>query len=693
MHIFDVTTRIFLHPDTGPAKLFRELYLGFNGKPAALNFPVGLGAGNHDWAVHIDWFSQYSAESNIHVTDLIRSTPPNVVSKFEAYFGVLGSTPPHYAVTLGGGKLLVVHLNTSIAEPCRRMQLGRDLYSPGYYGDPSESICPAQEWLRKTLSEHQQRQGESAPIIFVQHYGYNQFGTEMSGGFRGYWWHPNDREIFAEIIKPYNVIALIHGHDHNWKLTKKGEIAADQAVFSSDVNSQKIDVGFWEGRAWIDVNRDGKADYCRVIDANVGTGRVRCALSNGTGFNAIEWTSASIDPGYYEGRSWVDANGDGYFDYCRVIGSNQGTGRVSCLLATSTGFDKEVVSGDLDVGDLEGRAFVDANGDKLLDYCRGIEKNGNRGKVRCALLQNSNGIYSFGAEVTSQETIHLGLKAGIAWVDVDGDQCADYCRTYDGDTLGCRKSAIGNKCGHYAAEITIEKASIGKPQTRFWIDVNQDDFADFCRYPKVNWGNGILKCNLGPSLEKSSCTNPDNCDEERKGPDVGYWEGITWADFDGNKTLDYCRATETLPDRPEQPGRASCQLTSTGGNGIAFGSDIKSRELDPGFSQGRSFADVNGDGRTDFCRVVKSNIKEGELRCTLGGKKTTASPMDSISVPSGFCAPGSGYHHGFAVVRVTNTKLDIAAVEKVLSKCDKSEYAGETYTDPEKVYSQDIWIP
>ena len=65
-----------------------------------------------------------------------------------------------------------------------------------------------------------------------------------------------------------------------------------------------------EGRAWVDVNGDGKADFCRVAGALV------CTLSTGTGFGGHA-VHPRPGPRLRAGRAWADIDGDGRADYCR----------------------------------------------------------------------------------------------------------------------------------------------------------------------------------------------------------------------------------------------------------------------------------------------------------------------------------------------------------------------------------------
>ena len=112
--------------------------------------------------------------------------------------------------------------------------------------------------------------------------------------------------------------------------------------FRQTITSGLIDWGYDTGRAWVDVNGDGKADYCRVVGGpNITNGHVACTLSTGTGFGQTIMSPA-LDWGYDTGRSWVDVNGDGKADFCRRVGGqNNVSSYVSCTLSTGTGFGQK----------------------------------------------------------------------------------------------------------------------------------------------------------------------------------------------------------------------------------------------------------------------------------------------------------------------------------------------------------------
>jgi len=300
--------------------------------------------------------------------------------------------------------------------------------------------------------------------------------------------------------------------------------------FGQEIMSGVLDWGYPEGRAWVDFDGDGKADYCRLVGVeNHVSSFVKCTLSAGTGFGQ-EIMSGVLDWGYPEGRAWVDFDGDGKADYCRLVGvENHVSSFVKCTLSTGTGFGQEIMSGVLDWGYPEGRAWVDFNGDGKADYCRlvGVQ-NLVSSFVQCTLSTGTG----FGQTITSG-VLDWGYPEGRAWVDFNGDGKADYCRIVGG-------------AGNYHAQCTLSTGlsfgetytsgvlDPGDPTTRYWVDLNGDGKADFCRLAAGN----ILKCLLstGSGFGQDVSSSPLQ---------PGAPEGRTMSAFTGSGSLSFCRV---IPD-------------------------------------------------------------------------------------------------------------------------------------------------
>jgi len=196
-------------------------------------------------------------------------------------------------------------------------------------------------------------------------------------------------------------------------------------------------------KGFYDFNGDGLPDYCRVLAGGV----LRCGLASLNGFLAAEVSSAvAIDGGYKEGAAFVDVNADGKVDYCRIVGV---TGNYSLRCTFSNGVGWEVASGTpnreryspaLDPGYAHSRWWVDINGDGLVDFCRAIGPNSgasaggdNYSHLACRLSRGdgdaSNPMVAFYYSDVRQDNINFGrADGGRAFCDALGTGIATFCR-------------------------------------------------------------------------------------------------------------------------------------------------------------------------------------------------------------------------------------------------------------------------
>ncbi|MCZ6804228.1 MAG: SpvB/TcaC N-terminal domain-containing protein [Proteobacteria bacterium] len=275
--------------------------------------------------------------------------------------------------------------------------------------------------------------------------------------------------------------------------------AENTDVFSNTVTSGVLDWGYEEGRAWVDFDGDGRADFCRRVgDENNESSYVSCTLSTGDGFGATV-TSGVLDWGYDAGRSWADVNGDGRADFCRRVGDeNNESSYVSCTLSAGDSFGATVTSGVLDWGYDAGRQWVDMNADGLTDYCRVRGGENNESSYVSCTLSTGNG---FGTTITS-DVIDWGYDASREWADVNGDGFADFCRRVGGENnessyVSCTLST-GNDFG-----VTVTSGVIdwGYDEGRSWVDSDGDGLADYCRVRgNENKQSSYASCTLTSGL-------------------------------------------------------------------------------------------------------------------------------------------------------------------------------------------------
>jgi len=215
-----------------------------------------------------------------------------------------------------------------------------------------------------------------------------------------------------------------------------------------------------------------------------------------------------------------------------------------------------------------------------------------------------------GPDIVGATSISLG-GAPNAFADVNGDGRADYCRgqgTTAGFVLTCATARPAGGFGGPAVTGQINGVDFGYPSL-------PRAFADVngdgrADYCRIvgNSPNVFLSCALARATRTFG-----NYDINSARPfDVGYGDRPRgFADVNGDGRADYCRFVGNAPGI-----FLSCALARTDGT---FGSyDLNSL---PGLNAGQSdrpfsFADANGDGRADFCRFV-GNVPNVSISCAV----------------------------------------------------------------------------
>jgi YD repeat-containing protein len=370
-----------------------------------------------------------------------------------------------------------------------------------------------------------------------------------------------------------------------------------------------IDPGNAFGRQWADVNGDGKLDFCRIVGTSPNT-TLRCTLSAGTGFGQEINSSTTLSAGN-PGQTWVDVNGDGKADFCRVVGSGPFTNLI-CAISTGADFAAAQISTTafVDVGG--GGAWVDFNGDGKADFCRVIGTGPFN--LRCTLT-NSAGTGFDATEITSAD-IDKGLSG--LWVDANGDGKADFCRF-----IGTNPGPFNLRCtlstgtGFAAQEIgTSAPINVGNPLRRGWADVNGDGKLDLCRVVGTA-APFTLRCTLSTGTGFAAQEIVSSA-----GIDPGFLTNDNvqaWVDVNGDGKADFCRPIDAGSTSSTTVNSAFLRCTFSTGTGFAAAEVTTPAPVDLGFpGTFQSWVDFNGDGKLDFCRLRPINGAPFFLRCTLG---------------------------------------------------------------------------
>jgi len=159
-----------------------------------LKWPVYEGYGNHDF----DPAEPAKSLTEWRVMYPGNSTPAaDAVAKRNAHRKGLTGTAPgkagHYSWDWDGVHFVNVNLKPSDTLSAKDGQMKRD---------PRGALT----FLREDLAKQVGKSGR--PVVIMQHYGFDEFSTEPR------WWTEAEREAFGRVVTNYNVIAIVHGHDH-----------------------------------------------------------------------------------------------------------------------------------------------------------------------------------------------------------------------------------------------------------------------------------------------------------------------------------------------------------------------------------------------------------------------------------------------------------------------------------------------
>lgn len=212
-------------------------------------------------------------------------------------------------------------------------------------------------------------------------------------------WNGDGRSDFCRVHRSLGqdlIRCLIAGFDP-FDRTNRTVVAKDVSMGALPAIGNVIGAaGFLQ---WVDVNGDGKSDYCR----GVGAGSIRCAISNGigspfaTGFQDVEWATGANDTiAAYPSRKWGDLNGDGKLDVCSSNGIPYPNAPISNKTCTvSDGLTSHTVIANLPISGYEASYdrhwMIDWNGDGRSEYCLTTGSQGGVGSTLTCIRRNAAG--------------------------------------------------------------------------------------------------------------------------------------------------------------------------------------------------------------------------------------------------------------------------------------------------------------
>jgi FG-GAP-like repeat len=377
-------------------------------------------------------------------------------------------------------------------------------------------------------------------------------------------------------------------------------------------------------RSWVDVNNDGRDDYCVMVGD--GQQLLRCYLSQDGTFKS--W-GADVNVGVADSRPiWSDVNGDGKVDVCRLVGrfGAYGTaiGSLRCKLGITFTLTREVdipfyTYEDCYLGPprcqnsktnetpglkgIEEFFVVDLNGDSRADVC--YFYGPTAAGLRCKLAIDTG----WGAESSDWQAD--GLFAGsIDWprgfFDFNADGWPDYCRIPGDETIACRLSSVS---GFTTSDPNIKMwTGFGYASGASFIDINGDGNTDFCRVD-----GSTLRCRLSDGKTWLADDNSSGTLSE-----TGFTGNRWWADVNGDGYPDFCRAVGIEPKEATKDTVSAMSCRPAGGiSGNTFAaSDIRLSGINFGRADGgRTWCDPYGRGISTFCRATYSEAASGPEEC------------------------------------------------------------------------------
>ena len=118
-------------------------------------------------------------------------------------FSAVSSNGVHYALNWDGVHFLFLNLCAADAPDTETpFKFGKP--GLGSWNDPQGAFTFLKDYLVRCVGTS----GE--PVVILQHYGFDNFSLNDWN-----WWTPKQRRALYELIKAYNVVAFLHGHDHH----------------------------------------------------------------------------------------------------------------------------------------------------------------------------------------------------------------------------------------------------------------------------------------------------------------------------------------------------------------------------------------------------------------------------------------------------------------------------------------------
>lgn len=421
---------------------------------------------------------------------------------------------------------------------------------------------------------------------------------------------------------------------------------SDYGSYSLDRNASWDIAGkqlkFWSRTPMYDKTRCTEGTYaCTVFGTTdcsylVGEPGAYAACNNTKatwGLACELYVQAYYDPCNYGIKSprssgtWGDANGDGYPDYVRLYGDQDGEVRIGILSNQKTGsfvlsnslFDPQIGGINLNTlrsisfGDSDGNGRTDlivSDGSSLLNYISDGTKYIN--------LSNS---FTYPISPPTYLT-DVPQFYTLSWLyDLNRDGRSDHIRITGPDEIRVRFSNGTNFINERIYSVPGVISNFGD-----FFDLNSDGIPEFVRYTSSNQIEVFRFSSDLNSLVQSLYSVGNNGQAANFDPDSGGLATRIWGDPNGDGLLDFITyENDTLKIYWNQFDSFSLVPTAVSIPGLTFNNE-------PNKSKSYRFADINGDGYDDFIAGDGSSIRI----FLSNGTTIISSPTKSITASDEF---------------------------------------------------------
>jgi hypothetical protein len=494
----------------------------------------------------------------------------------------------------------------------------------------------------------------TAPIVAVKHYRFDYQDDSTFGAERG----ETSRMLKAiRECEPGGTVCFdLASVDFNYQVGFSG--------FNTNSKALNVPLPTAPAESWneapavyVDLDNDGIADFCSVTVVGIANiygdlhSKLRCSLGTKTEAPSVSGSfSGFTDPTFDQSIS------------PEMLGFGTGIGKSTTYLG-----------------------FGDVSGDGVPDACfSAYEVQPFQGAkrrplgIRC-LTGNGNGSFAIGSSFNPLRSLdgevsnfpYLAVADRGFWLpplDMNFDGILDFClyrrNNVDPDAIVCYVSEVTNPTNALSGR---SKVSVNLParlipvqgETSFrglsmFVDLNRDGLVDIC-IPNTTTkttqclllkdeGGGV-QARYTFGIAKPLIVNaPQSLNVLVTNAFAGDSElAAQWVDVNGDSIVDLCTHVSSNPplsavrvNNNDWRNKLMCFLGDGSGQYVYEPSRFGSWDLPPMSMHGRSFIDVNEDGKTDFCAIKTNGVA---FNSAASGRGVVCYPMVSTLTSGAFLQP------------------------------------------------------